>query len=68
MFMKKSTYLLGLVNTLLVAGALTLTNATADTLENVKASGELKVGVFSDFPPFSSARHRAIRFVFALQC
>ncbi len=55
MFMKKTTYLLSLVNTLLVAGALTLTNATADTLEDVKASGELKVGVFSDFPPFSSA-------------
>ena len=55
MFMKKTTYLLSLVNTLLMAGALTLTNATADTLEDVKASGELKVGVFSDFPPFSSA-------------
>lgn len=55
MIMKKSTYLLSLAHTLLLAGSLTLTNATADTLEDIKASGELTVGVFSDFPPFSSA-------------
>lgn len=29
--------------------------AHADVLDDIKAAGEIKVGVFSDFPPFSSA-------------
>ncbi|ASJ74906.1 transporter substrate-binding domain-containing protein [Granulosicoccus antarcticus] len=55
MFKNKPTFLLKLVSTLLITSALTLSNASADALEDIKASGELKVGVFSDFPPFSSA-------------
>ncbi len=42
---------------LLVCGAMGLVSASAqaDALSDIKASGTLKVGVFEDFPPFSSA-------------
>lgn len=30
-------------------------NASADALEDIKAGGTIDVGIFSDFPPFSSA-------------
>lgn len=55
MFKKKSTYLSRLLSSMLLGSALVLSHANADVLEDIKASGELKVGVFSDFPPFSSA-------------
>ncbi len=55
MFKKKSPYLLNVIGTALMASVLTMSNASADAFEDIKTSGELKVGVFSDFPPFSSA-------------
>ena len=30
-------------------------SASADALEDIKAGGTIDVGIFSDFPPFSSA-------------
>jgi polar amino acid transport system substrate-binding protein len=55
--MKKLSLFKSLASTLLlVYGALAIVpNASADALEDIKAAGEVKVGVFSDFPPFSSA-------------
>jgi len=35
--------------------ALTMTSAKADALDDIAKAGVLNVGVFSDFPPFSSA-------------
>lgn len=37
-----------------MAGLLGLTSAKADALADIKTAGTLKVGVFEDFPPFSS--------------
>lgn len=42
-----------IVGTLMLAGA--AGSANADALEDVKAAGRINVGIFSDFPPFSSA-------------
>ncbi|MEP1768329.1 MAG: transporter substrate-binding domain-containing protein [Sulfitobacter sp.] len=38
----------------LMAGA-TLSTASADALDDIKAAGNIKIGIFPDFPPFSSA-------------
>lgn len=40
---------------LLGAAALTAAPAAADALDDIKAAGAINVGVFADFPPFSSA-------------
>lgn len=32
-----------------------VTTAAADALEDIKSAGQINVGIFSDFPPFSSA-------------
>jgi polar amino acid transport system substrate-binding protein len=38
----------------LFLGAATI-SAQADAIDDIKAAGQLNVGIFSDFPPFSSA-------------
>jgi polar amino acid transport system substrate-binding protein len=50
-FIKRVT---GLVAGLAIAGSLGIGAARADVLENVKASGTLRVAVPQDFPPFGS--------------
>ena len=39
---------------LILAGLAAATPAAADALADIQKSGTLKVGVFADFPPFSS--------------
>ena len=45
------------VAALIVAGtsAFGLSPANADALEDIAKAGQINVGVFADFPPFSSA-------------
>jgi polar amino acid transport system substrate-binding protein len=40
---------------LFATGAVAATTAHADALEDIQAAGTINVGVFADFPPFSSA-------------
>ncbi len=51
------TFLKPTVAALVVAGAalLAAAPANADALEDIAKAGQLNVGVFADFPPFSSA-------------
>ena len=35
-------------------------HASADAIADIKSAGQINVGIFSDFPPFSSARVRGV--------